>query len=178
MAGRLINGIQYVGLMNDNSFKSKSLEDNVYFTLRDIFWNSDINDIFSVNHFSSLLTNDISFEERKDNFKYTNILYDYNLDYTKNLFNWLSRLTGYKITSNPSGRKNIMFDFQELEEGDPEVNDIDMTKYMKYDDWCDQLQELMKKLEELLEKHEKWRAEDVERDCDRLAEIEDELQQF
>jgi hypothetical protein len=37
MAGRLIEGIRYIGLMNDNSFKSKSLEDNVYFTLRDIF---------------------------------------------------------------------------------------------------------------------------------------------
>lgn len=171
MAGRLINGIQYVGLMNDNSFKSKSLEDNVYFTLRDIFWNGDINDVFSANYFNSLLTNNISFEERKDNFNYTNILYDYNLDYTKKLFNWLSRLSGYNGTDT---RKNSLFEFLELEENE----EIDMTEYMKYDDWWDQFQELMKKLEEQLEKHEKWKEEDVERDCDRLAEIEDELQKF
>jgi hypothetical protein len=45
---------------------------------------------------------------------------------------------------------------------------------MKYDDWWDQLQELMKKLEEQLEKHKKWESEDIERDCDRLAELEDD----
>lgn len=30
MAGRLINGVKHIGLMNDNSFKSKSLEDKIY----------------------------------------------------------------------------------------------------------------------------------------------------
>jgi len=127
MAGRLINGIQYVGLMNDNSFKRKSLSDNVYFTLRDIFWNGDVNEVFSVNHYNSLLTNNISFEERNEYFVYTNVLYDYNVDYTKKLFNWLSRLTGYKLTSNPSGWKDSMFDFLEPEEDE----EIDMTEYIK-----------------------------------------------
>ena len=63
-----------------------------------------------------------------------------------------------------------MFDFLELEEGE----DIDMDYYIKYDDWWDQLQELIKKLEEQLEKHKKWESEDVGRDCDRLAELEDD----
>ena len=67
-----------------------------------------------------------------------------------------------------------MFDFLELEEGDPEVNDIDMDYYMKYDDWWDQLQELIKKLEEQLENHNQWEAEGIGRDCDRLAELEDD----
>jgi hypothetical protein len=171
MAGRLINGIRYVGLMNDNSFKSKSLEDNVYFTLRDIFWNGDIDDVMTANHYNGLLTNGVSFEERNKNFKYASILYDYNSDYTKKLYNWLIRLTGYKRNStNVNGRKDRMFEFLELEEGEV----IDMSEYMKYDDWWDQLQELMKKLEEQLEKHKTWEEEDVGRDCDRLAELEDE----
>jgi hypothetical protein len=47
-----------------------------------------------------------------------------------------------------------------------------MTQYMKYDDWWEQLQELIKKLEDQLEKHKKWEAEDIGRDCDRQAELE------
>ena len=39
--GILSNGIKYVELMNDNELKNKSLEDNVYHTLRDIFANAD-----------------------------------------------------------------------------------------------------------------------------------------
>jgi hypothetical protein len=171
MASRLIEGVRYVGLMNDNSFKSKSLEDNVYFTLRDIFWNGEIDDLLSANYFNGLLTNNISFGERDAKFEYTNLLYDYNSDYTKTLYDWLSRLTGYKLTStNVNGWKDSMISFRKVE--DNEV--IDMTRYMKYDDWWDQLQELMKKLEEQLEKHKTWEAEDVGRDCDRLAELEDE----
>jgi hypothetical protein len=174
MAGRLIHGVQYICLMNDNSFKSKSLEDNVYFTLRDIFWNGEIDDVMSANHYNGLLTNGVSFEERDAHFEYTNVLYDYNSDYTKQLYDWLASLTGYKLTSKPNGWKDSMISFREVEEDDSDVNEIDMTRYMKYDDWWDQLQELMKKLEEQLEKHKKWESEDIERDCDRLAELEDD----
>ncbi len=174
MAGRLIDGVRYVSLANDNSFKSKSLEDNVYFTLRDIFRNGEVNDIFSANHYNGLLTNGVLFEERGEHFEYTNVLYDYNSDYTKKLFNWLSSLNGYKVTSKPNGWKDSMFEFEEVEEDYPEVNEIDMARYMKYDDWWDQLQELIKKLEEQLEKHKKWEEEDIGRDCDRLAELEDD----
>jgi hypothetical protein len=168
MAGRLINGIRYVGLMNDNSFKRKSLEDNIYFTLRDIFWNGEIDDLMSSNHYNGLLTNNVSFEERDERFEYANILYDYDSDYTQKLYNWLIRLTGYKLTSNPKAWRERMFEFLEVEEHE----ENDMAQYMKYDDWWDQLQELMKKLEEQLEKHKKWESEDIGRDCDRLAEVE------
>ena len=170
MAGRLIDGIRYVGLMNDNSFKSKSLEDNVYFTLRDIFWNGEVDDVFSANHYNGLLTNGITFEKRDKYFEYASVLYDYNSNYTQKLYDWLSRLTGYKLTSKPNGWKDSMFEFLEVDEDD----EIDMAKYMKYDDWWDQLQELIKKLEKQLEKHKKWEAQDIERDCDRLAELEDD----
>jgi hypothetical protein len=117
MASRLIEGVRYVGLMNDNSFKSKSLEDNVYFTLRDIFWNGEIDDLLSANYFNGLLTNNISFQERDERFEYANLLYDYNSDYTKKLYDWLVRLTGYKRTfNNVNGRKDSMFEFLKVEE--------------------------------------------------------------
>ena len=168
MAGRLIDGIRYVGLMNDNSFKRKSLEDNIYFTLRDIFWNGEIDDLMTANHFNGLLTNCVSFEERDKNFQYANILYDYESDYTKKLYDWLSRLTGYKLNSKPNVWKDIMFEFREVE---IEEDEFDMDYYIKYDVWWDQLQELIKKLECQLEKHKKWEADDNRIDCDRQLEL-------
>ena len=39
--GRIINGNKYICLHNNNEFKNISLEDNVYFTMRDIFLNGD-----------------------------------------------------------------------------------------------------------------------------------------
>lgn len=144
MAGRLIDGIRYIGLMNDNELKSKSLEDNVYFTLRDIFWNADCDDCISANYFNDLLTNNISFEERNENFRYTNILYDYHSDYTKKLYRWICTITTYKDT---------IFDFYD-QETDPK------QKYIKYDEWWEQLLDLRKKLEEILNKHKKWEEEE------------------
>lgn len=161
MAGKLIDDIQYMRLYNDNSFKSQSLEDNVYFTLRDIFLNGEINDVFTANHFNGLLTNNISFEERNNSFEYTNLLYDYNSDYTRKLLDWL-----YRTYPN----KNYSFEFLPLEKDD----EIDMKEYMKFDDWWLQFEDLRNKLKEQLEKHKKWEAEDVERDCDRQAELEDD----
>lgn len=42
--------------MNDNTLKSKSLEDNVYFTLRDIFWNGDYDQCISANYYNGITT--------------------------------------------------------------------------------------------------------------------------
>jgi hypothetical protein len=161
MAGKLIDGFKYMGLMNDNSFKSKSLEDNVYFTLRDIFWNGEINAVFSANYFNGLLTNNICYEERDKSFKYTNLLYDYNSDYTQKLYDWICRMFPYK---------NSYFEFLPLEEGE----EIDMKQYIDYDEWWSQFEDLREKLKEQLEKHKAWESEDVGRDCDRLAELEDD----
>ncbi len=115
------------------------------------FWNGEIDDIFSANHYNGLLTNGITFEKRDKYFEYANILYDYVSDYTQKLYDWLIRLTGNKWTSKPNGWKDNMFEFLEVNEDD----EIDMLDYMKYDDWWDQLQQLIKKLEEQLEKHKK-----------------------
>uniref|UniRef100_A0A6C0AQY0 Uncharacterized protein n=1 Tax=viral metagenome TaxID=1070528 RepID=A0A6C0AQY0_9ZZZZ len=151
----LINGVKYIYLSNANDLKYKSLSSNVYFTLRDIFWNGDTNQRINVNNFNSILINNSSLEERGKVFEYSDALYDYNSCYTKKLYNWLSGMT-----------KDNIFDFDKLEDG----KEIDMSEYMIYDDWWDQFLNLHKKLEEQLEKHKKWEAEDIERDFNRVAE--------
>lgn len=146
MAGRLINGVKYVGLYDDNKLKSKSLEDTIYFTLRDIFWNGEPRDCVISNMFNKSLSNGIRFEDRDENFEYADVLYDYTSDYTKKLYNWL-------LTKD----KNSLFEFVELKKDE----EIDMAEYMNYDVWFVQFKELIKKIEEQLAKHKKWEAEDV-----------------
>jgi hypothetical protein len=136
MAARFIHGVKYVRLMHDNSLKFNSLEDNVYFTLRDIYWNADIYDVDAVNCFNHALTNGMTFEDRGDNFKYSNVLRDFRTDFT-------CKLCAYLTTFH---RKDT-FEFYQL----ADMHDINMREYMNYYDWLNQLAHLIKQLEEHLE---------------------------
>ena len=74
---RIFNDIKYLQLANENHLKNKSLEDNVYFTLRDIFANvSELDYCMEANGFNTKLTNSISYEERTIDFTYTNVIND------------------------------------------------------------------------------------------------------
>jgi hypothetical protein len=132
--GRIFNGTKYMRLCNNNDFKKLSLNDNVYFTLRDIFSNRDSYDIcMTANHFNSLLTNNISFQERKNSeepFQYSNVLEDKN--FVKLLQKWLSSF-------------HVSW-FHFLEEDEEE--DVDMNDYIEWDDWWIQFEELKRKLKE------------------------------
>ena len=56
-------------------YKSKSLEDNVYFTLKEIFTNCDKYELcMRANSYSSRLSNGVDFEYHSDNFEYTPLL--------------------------------------------------------------------------------------------------------
>ena len=127
--GRIINEIKYMYLMNNNEFKQKSLEDNLYFTLRDIFSNAeDIHSVFEANSFNDRLSGGISFEERTDNFQYVNVLQ--NKEYVSDLIVWLHYFT------------EDWFEFIEFEfEKEPNIN------YIKYDDWWVQFEKLKKLLD-------------------------------
>ena len=53
---KIINEVRYLRLYNENSLKKLSLEDNVYFTLKDMFVNIHyIEDCLKANEFSSKL---------------------------------------------------------------------------------------------------------------------------
>lgn len=157
--GRLINGVKYIHLMNDNEFKKKSLYDNVYFTLRDIFANADSADtIMEANYFNGRLTNDICFEERTERFQYSNELHQKY--YVERLQRWLKS-----------------FDIHDFEFIEPEEDeDIDMKEYMKWDDWWVQFIELRKLIDEQYEKCCIWEEEDIGRDMDRYTELEFEVE--
>lgn len=132
--GRIFNGTKYMRLCNNNDFKKLSLNDNIYFTLRDIFSNGDSYDIcMTANHFNSLLTNNISFQERKNSeepFQYSNVLEDKN--FVKRLQKWLSSF-------------HVSW-FHFLEEDEEE--DVDMNDYIEWDDWWIQFEELKRNLKE------------------------------
>lgn len=123
--GRIINGEKYMHLFNDNNFKLESLNSNVYFTLRDIFANADSADtVMEANSFNSKLTGGISFEDRTEDFTYTNVLSD--VKFLSMLLTWLNYFTiGY-------------FEFIEP---DPEEQ-INMSEYMRWEDWWAQFEQL------------------------------------
>lgn len=152
--GRIINGIKYIYLMNNNDFKKKSLYDNIYFTLRDIFANAEsIDTAMEANSFNGRLTNNICFEDRTERFKYSNELHQKY--FVEKLKSWLKHFDIH------------YFEFEEPEEDEK----IDMKEYMKWDDWWVQFEELRKLIDEQYEKCCIWEEEDVGRDCDRLAEL-------
>ena len=92
--GRIIENTKYICLYNDKSFKKFSLEDNVYFTLRDIFLNADsLDTCLEANSFNQKLTNGIYFEERTDDFTYTNVLN--SPEYLSRLVRWLEAINEY-----------------------------------------------------------------------------------
>ena len=152
--GRIVDGVKYISLMNDNEFKKKSLYDNVYFTLRDIFGNADSADTcIEANRFNHQLTGGVYYEERPEGFEYTNMLHQ--KDYVARLKNWLKPFDIH------------YFEFEEPEEDE----DFDMKEYMKWDDWWVQFIELRRLIDEQYEKCCRWEEEDVGRDCDRLEEL-------
>jgi hypothetical protein len=151
MSGRLIRGERYVCLMDDNDLKNKSLEDAVYFTLRDIFRNGEHEQCITANYFNHILTNGISLEERDDIFQYRNVIYDHTSNYTGTLHKWLSLLYAHR---------NIIFDF-ELPLHKEEIN---MDELLRYDLWLQQLQQLIEKLKEQSDKNDERAKQDEDED--------------
>ena len=144
--GILSNGIKYVEVMDDNELKKKSLEDNVYHTLRDIFANADeIKMCFEVNSYNSQLTDGVYFEDRTDDFDYTNALYKEN--FVKRLIDYLSK-----------------FHPIDLEFESTSALEVDMTKYITLDVWWEQFEELKNLLKKQYEKILQWEEEANYRD--------------
>jgi len=131
MNTRIFNDIKYLQLANENHLKNKSLEDNVYFTLRDIFANvSALDYCLEANGFNSKLTNGIYYEERKD-FTYTNVLNDKT--YVKELSVWLSYID----------KSDFVFEaIEDTEDTEEKEWYYDTRNLMKFDDWWLQFEEL------------------------------------
>ena len=115
MGGKRINGIEYIHLFNCNDFKKNSLYDNLYLTLKEIFWNANSADVsMQANSYNYMLTN-INFEDvPKDEFR--------------KILELLNRITYDKE----------WFEFIDLEEGE-EINE---EEYIRFDIWWQQFEEL------------------------------------
>ena len=115
MGGKRINGIEYIHLFNCNDFKKNSLYDNLYLTLKEIFWNANSADVsMQANSYNYMLTN-INFEDvPKDEFR--------------KILELLNRITYEKG----------WFEFIDLEEGE-EINE---EEYIRFDIWWQQFEEL------------------------------------
>lgn len=150
---RLIDWIKYIKLFNSREFKKKSLEDNVYFTLRDIFLNHGyLEDVFRANNFNTKITNNVCYEERKPNFEYTNLLMDKT--FLISLIEWMKTI--HILDFEFETPEQYMKDYEPnskdyLDELDPYYN-VDMSEYIALDDWMNEFNGLIKKLEIQLEK--------------------------
>jgi hypothetical protein len=128
MAGRIINGIKYIGLLDSNDLKNESIEHNIYFILRDIFWNGEEPDCLMVNHLNScLLVNDES----------------YSFGFNKITLTLARKL--YKYLNN--------FDKNRIYFTEEDIIDDNQTEYILFDDWWENLQNLVKKLNEFIIKN-------------------------
>ena len=127
------NGINYLRLFHPNDWKQKSLEDNIYFTIRDIFQNiDDFQFAMEANMFNDKLTNGVVYEERTMEFTYSNILNE-DFSFVYRLSKWLSYICEY------------YFDFEEVVE-----ETIDLDKYILFDEWISQFDILKELLDEKL----------------------------
>ena len=123
----LYNGIEYIGLSEEHALKFRSLEDDVYFTLRDLFLNVlDIDDVIATVTFSNELTNNISYEDRDETFQYTNVLN--NKDFTRRLYTGLSTLDKKCFEFTP-----------------PQADDvIDLKEFIPFTKWFQHIEYLMR----------------------------------
>ena len=152
--GLTYNGKKYLYLRNPQSFKSHSLEDNVYFTIRDVHMNEDLksdNDFFEGVCLIDRLTNDILWQDRQEDFTYTNVLQDKL--YIEGLLSWLEGINiGYFEFDDPIDEEDTIIDTDVGEiriiSYKSDYNDYD---YITFEAWWENVLELKRKLVERMQ---------------------------
>ena len=130
--------LEFIELYNDKYLKTLSLEDETYFTMRDLFWNAEFRYTFITNIFNPLLSNNIYYEDRTINFTYTNVLY--NLNYIKDLHNYIQKITPSDVRKNNRYLRNI------IKEGKTIDDCFDKDKYMLFDEWWEDFEKFREKI--------------------------------
>ena len=141
----MFNGEMYICIRDENELKLKSLEDNVYHTLRDIS-----NNIYGfdwwieANYFINPLTNGIRFQDRHDTFEYSNVLDD--TEYLVRLIQWLNYISINDF--------NDVNNFDVLDENDEEMPYFHTNRhqFILLDDWWEKLNNLKCDLKEHYDK--------------------------
>lgn len=145
MAGKSIEGVKHMCLMESNCLKFKSLEDNLYFTLRDIFWNAKDETALKSHHFYSLLAGNVRLEDRTIDFKYSSILNEHSGEYIEDVCCFFQDCLENKV---------FVFDGDNYWSN----NDHNPEEYMPFSDWRCQLIKLINllnaKLNEVVKEEE------------------------
>jgi len=124
------DGIKYIEIINDKELKLKSLEDNLYCKLNDIYFNIDNLDfIEEADYFNIVLTNGITFPERNSLFKYSNLIN--NKLYLREIIRFLKNISEYD------------FYFDKL----PIYDLLDLEEYIQFDIWYQELKDIISLLE-------------------------------
>jgi hypothetical protein len=114
----LYDETEYIGLSEEHALKFRSLEDDVYFTLRDLFLNVlGIDDVFTTIIFMKELADNIPYEERNETFQYTDALSD--ISYCERLSKWLYSLDKKCFVFSPPSKDDV----------------IDLKEFIPFDEW-------------------------------------------
>ena len=130
--------LEFIEVYNKKYLKTLSLEDETYFTMRDIMWHSDGGYTFYANIFNPILSDNITYENRTINFTYTNVLN--NINFIKKLHNFVKTITPSDVRKNNRYLKDI------INEGKT-INDcFDKDKYMLFDEWWEDFEKFREKI--------------------------------
>ena len=130
--------LEFIELYNDKYLKTLSLEDETYFTMRDLFYNAEFEYAFVTNIFNPLLSNNIYYEDRTINFTYTNVLN--NLNYIKDLHNYIQKITPADVRYNCKCLKDI------VKKGKTMDDCFDEDEYMLFDEWWEDFEKFREKI--------------------------------
>lgn len=135
--GIFYNDCYYIMKIHANH-SQQSLEDNVYFTLKDLYANLEEPEYcFRATIFMNELTNNTFYEDRTNDFQYTDVLNDRK--YLFDLRKWLNYITPADFEfENVSSDSNLENPFLH----------IDMNHFMPFDDWWKEFDELRKQIDE------------------------------
>ncbi len=130
--------LEFIELYNDKYLKTLSLEDETYFTMRDLFWNADGGYAYYGNVFNPILSDNITYENRNINFTYTNLLY--NLNFVRNLHNFIQIIIPSDVRKNNRYLKDI------INEGKTIDDCFDKDEYMLFDEWWEDFEKFREKI--------------------------------
>lgn len=118
---------KYILLSNSNNLKTQSLEDNIYFTLRDVFLNISVEfKMYEANELNVIISNGIYNENRTSDFSYVNLTSEPDL--VRNILRFLNEI------------KQDDFEY-ETEKSEPDKKSLDFN-YIDFDIWWKQLENL------------------------------------
>lgn len=129
-----IKNVKYIEIINESNLKYKSLEDNLYCKLNDIYFNVDCIEIIEeAELFNAIITNNINFMERTPNFEYSNILN--NKLFLNKIIKFLKKLSIDDFYFD--NYDNLIL-----------LKYIDLSEYISYNLWYDDLKNLIMNLED------------------------------